>query len=366
VDFEKRIAAIYQRCRRPDEIQVAFDQLQLELSLEINQALTRTRQQLIENFDDEVREKLKVSDKTSKDFLNRYERLLMELTRHELDGHAEFRDDSSFWLRAVPESLRSLAVAAVNQIPLGLYELPRRSGEAHLYRLAHPLAEAVVAQAKSRELAPAEVWLSYAEHEGIISTLEDWREHSGWLTVHRFSVESLDQREDYLFLAATTDTGAVLDEETAARMLSLPGKVIGPLDREPPRDQLNALVEKRKTEAQRAISERNARFFASEADKLDGWADDLKLGLEREIKELDRQIKDTRRAATTALTLEEKLAGQKQIKALESQRNERRRSLFEAQDKVDEQRETLITTSERKLAQNASASELFTIRWRLT
>src|ERR1700752_1474751 len=53
VDFEKRIAAIYQRCRRPEEIQAAFDQLQLELSLEINEAMTRTRQQLLETFDDE-------------------------------------------------------------------------------------------------------------------------------------------------------------------------------------------------------------------------------------------------------------------------------------------------------------------------
>jgi len=32
VEFEKRIADIYQRCRRPDEINAAFDQLQLELN----------------------------------------------------------------------------------------------------------------------------------------------------------------------------------------------------------------------------------------------------------------------------------------------------------------------------------------------
>ena len=364
VDFEKRINDIYQRCRKHEEIKVAFDQLQLELSLEINDAMTQTRRKLLENFDDEVREKLKVSDETSKAFLNRYERLLMQLTRHELNGHAEFRDDSSFVLRAVPKFLRSSAFSAV-KIPLGLYELPRRSGEAHLYRLAHPLAEAIVAQAKSRELAPAEVRFSYEEHEGIISTLEDWREHSGWLTVSLFSVESLDQQEDYLFLAATTDTGAVLDEETAARMLSLPGKVVGPPDRPPPTDQLNTLVEKRKAEAQRNISERNARFFEAETDKLEGWADDLKLGLERELKELDRQIKEARRAALVALTLEEKIAGQKQIKALEAQRNERRRSLFDAQDKVDQQREELIAGIQGKLQPRTSLRELFTVRWRL-
>ena len=58
--------------------------------------MTQTRRKLLENFDDEVREKLKVRDEASKAYLNRYERLLMQLTRHELNGHAEFLDDSSF------------------------------------------------------------------------------------------------------------------------------------------------------------------------------------------------------------------------------------------------------------------------------
>jgi adenine-specific DNA-methyltransferase len=36
------------------------------------------------------------------------------------------------------------------------------------------------------------------------------------------------------------------------------------------------------------------------------------------MKEFDHQIKEARRAATAALTLEEKLTGQKQIKAIAS------------------------------------------------
>jgi len=90
------------------------------------------------------------------------------------------------------------------------------------------------------------------------------------------------------------------------------------------------------------------------------------LGLEREIKDIDRQIKEARRAATTALTLEEKLVGQKEIKALEVQRSQRRRSLFDAQDEVDKQREDLIANIEGKLTQKTALSRLFTIRWRLT
>ena len=127
--------------------------------------------------------------------------------------------------------------------------------------------------------------------------------------------------------------------------------------------QLAAITHQRQTDIQRNISERNARFFEEEADKLDGWADDLKVGLEREIKEFDRQIKEARRAATTALTLEEKLAGQKQIKTLEGLRNQKRRTLFDAQDQVDKQREELIAAIEGKMNQSTRAEQLFSIRW---
>jgi len=360
VDFEKRIAAIYQRCRKQDEIQVAFDQLQLELSLEIDESMARTRRNLLENFDDEVREKLKVQDEASKAYLSRYERQLMQLTRHELDGRAEFLGDASFRLETQPFPEQNAA------IPLGLYELPRRSGEAHLYRLNHPLAEALIAQAKQRDLPPSEIHFDYEQHEGKVTLLEEFIGKTGWLTLSLFSVESLDQAEDHLICAAITEDGQMLDEEIATRLLTLPGNVAGQVKPNTAIALLENQTQKRQADIQRNISERNARFFEEEADKLDGWADDLKVGLEREIKELDRQIKDARRAATTALTLEEKLAGQKNIKAIEAQRNQKRRSLFDAQDQVDKQREELIAQIEGKLQQNTTVQTLFVIRWRLS
>ncbi|MBI4696529.1 MAG: DEAD/DEAH box helicase, partial [Gammaproteobacteria bacterium] len=361
VDFEKRIAAIYQNCRKPEEIATAFNQLQLELSLEINESMTRTRQQLLENFDDEVREKLRVRDEDSKAYLNRFERLLMQLTRHELDGRAEFLGDASFRLATNPFPQQAAS------IPLGLYELPRRSGEAHLYRLNHPLAEILVANAKKRELPTAEIQFDYGQHDGKITPLEPLIGKAGWLALALFSVEALDQAEDHLILSAVTDEGQTLEEDVAQRLLTLPcASAPHPLAAEDSiQATLDTLTQSRQANIQREVSERNARFFEAEADKLDGWADDLKVGLEREIKEIDRQIKEARRAATTALTLDEKLAGQKQIKALEAQRNQRRRSLFDAQDQVDKQREELIAVIDGKLNQTTVKQPLFMVRWTL-
>ncbi|EGQ61512.1 SNF2-like protein, partial [Acidithiobacillus sp. GGI-221] len=255
VDFEKRIAAIYQRCRRPSEIQAAFDQLQLELSLEINESMMRTRQKLLEHFDDEVREKLRVRDEDSKAYLSRYERLLMQLTRQELNGQAEFLGDASFRLKMQPFPVQAAA------IPLGLYELPRRSGEAHLYRLNHPLAEALVSQAKGRPLLPAEIHFDYGQqHDGKITSLEPLLGKSGWLTLTLFSVESLDQGEDHLIFAAITDDGRSLEEEVAARLLTLPGNVIGQVQPDPGDIPLETLTQQRQAAIQRDISKRNACF----------------------------------------------------------------------------------------------------------
>jgi superfamily II DNA or RNA helicase len=366
VDFERRIAAIYQHCRKPEEIKTAFDQLQLELNFEINEAMTSTRRKLLENFDDEVRDKLKIRDDASRAFLSRFERQLIQLTRHELKAHAEFTSDSAFDLHSLPPALVASAPSKLNSIPLGRYELPRRTGEAHLYRLGHPLAEQVIVQAKVRELPPAEVEFSYADHDGKVSILEPLLGKSGSLAVSLFTVESMDQVEDHLIFAACTDDETILDEEQVRRMLTLPARASDTLLALPSPETLDHFAFARRKEIQRQVSERNARFYEEEAAKLDGWADDLKVGLEREIKEFDRLIKETRRASINALTLEEKLANQKQIKAIEAQRNEKRRSLFEAQDEIDKNRERLISQIEAKL-QSATAEEmLFTLTWKLS
>jgi ERCC4-related helicase len=353
VDFEKRIADIYQRCRSPEEIQAAFDQLQRELSTEINEAMTSTRRKLLENFDEEVVEKLQAAKEKSERSRSRFEELLMNLTRHELDGRAEFVSDDAFRLVSLPEGVRA---------PLGLYELPRRSGDAHTYRLGHELAEHVVECALSRELPVREAAFDYGGFSGKVTLLETLVGKRGWLSFSLSTVEALDHAEERLVFAGVCDDGSVLEDEAVRRMFSCAATVGGAPAADVP-GALGVMAQTRHALHQQDVSLRNARAFEAEAAKLDSWADDLKVGLEREIKEIDRQIKEARRAATAALTLEEKLAGQKRVKELEAQRNSKRRSLFDAQDQIEAQREALIGEIEGKLVQSATLATQFVLRW---
>ncbi len=357
VDFERRIADIYQNCRDPEAIKSSFEQLQRDLSGEINEAMVKTRQLLLENFDEEVQDKLRIRADDSSKARSRYERMLMDLTRAELDHHADFDADGFSLLHSPCADLEGIA--------LGRYELPRRSGDSHLYRIGHPLAAWVTQQAISRQLPGSRLVFDYDGYGTQVSTLKAHRGQTGWLTVSLISVDALSQQEQHLIVAATTAEGVALAEDDPEKLLRLPAhqKAAGLFSATD--STLAADMNSRKVQVLREINQRNLGYFEQEVEKLDAWADDLKLGLEQEIKGIDFEIKEVRRTAAISPTLEEKLSHQKRQRELETKRSKLRRELFTRQDEVEAQRNDLITQLEVQLQQQVEEQTLFTIEWEL-
>ena len=250
----------------------------------------------------------------------------------------------------------------------------RQVEEGHVYRIGHSLAQQILTNAAGKSLPDAELVFDYSGQPVKVSILEPLIGRSGYLSLARLSVESFEE-EDHLIFAAVTDEGNVLDDEQAQRLFSLPGFCRGgihdahdegAINLAPTiRDQLQQIFESGKSRVIAVISARNSVFFDDEMEKLEKWADDLKSGLEYELKELDREIKFLKTESKKILKLEEKLKAQKDIKELEKKRNLKRRMLFEAQDEIDRRKEELIEGVEARLRQLISTSELFTIRWRV-
>lgn len=358
VDFERRIADIYQNCREPEEIKRSFEQLQLQLSGEISEAMVKTRQVLLENFDEEVQDKLRIRAEDSSTTRNRYERLLLDLTHAELDDYAHFEGDSF--------ELHKLPAGSTAGVALGRYELPRRTGESHLYRLGHPLAAWVIDKAKSRQLdqqPAARLVFDYAAYGSRISTLEPLRGQQGLLTLKLFSVEALGNLEQHLVVSAVTAGGQPLPEDDPEKLLRLPARLEQGEFVAAGAALLIGDLEQRKNQLLREINQRNMGYFEQEVAKLDAWADDLKLGLEQEIKTIDSEIKELRRIAATAATLEEKLGYQKQQRELEGKRSKLRRELYARQDEIEEERNALIDQLELQLQQQVQDDTLFTVEW---
>jgi hypothetical protein len=87
--------------------------------------------------------------------------------------------------------------------------------------------------------------------------------------------------------------------------------------------------------------------------------------LERELKKLDIEIRDAKKAVRLAPSLEAKIAAKKQVNELEQRRNEKKRNLYDAQDEVEQKKDALIDEIESRLKQRLSRQEVFTVRWRV-
>jgi superfamily II DNA or RNA helicase len=367
VDFERRIAEIYQTCRQPAAIHSAFEQLQLDMAGEISDAMLKARKSLLENFDEDVQERLRLRSQDAKASLGKLERLLMRFTRGALNSHADFADDeTSFVLNSVPPYLDE------SELDSGRYELPRRSEDAHIYRLGHPLAQALLLHAKQQPLAASRIVLDYAAYGAKVSVVETMRQRSGWLEVQSLQIRSLGAVEEHLLVAAMDTDGKTYDQEVTERLLNLPcssastggeqKSIDFPMaDRTPLDDEVN----RQKSLIVADLETRNLGAFSQESEKLDAWADDLKVGLERAIKELDSRIKEARTKSKGAATLVDKLAAQKDQRDLEGQRDKKRRELFDRQDEIQRKRDSLIDELERQLKQEITVSKVLACEWEL-
>ncbi len=363
-DFEKRINDIYQCCRTPEDITKAFDQLQLDFDERIQSRLSDARAKLMENFDEEVHRRLKLYQNETDKQLDRFREWLWLLTRHELGDAALFGEGHSFRLDRAPAGVR------LEPEHLGQYRLvTERNGEPeHHYRIGHPLAVQLIERAKARALSPCEVVVRYDLHRAAnprISLVEALQGKTGWLRLGLLTVDSFE-REEYLVFAAMCDDGSPLDDETCRKLLSVDAETGATAALPPDKSRaLDGLARESQGRLLARVTERNQKYFEQEIEKLDAWAEDLKENLERELKELDREIRATKKQARQMMDLDQKVALHKKAKETERKRNDKRRALFDQHDAIDRQKDSVITRVETQLAQKVEMKKLFEIRWRV-
>ena len=352
VDFEKRIAQIYNECRTTVEIERAFDALQTEMQEQISEKMLKARSALLENFDESVKEKLRDNLAQSRRNLDQFEKRLWMLTKHVLRQEAVFDEERfSFTLRANGD-VYTLSKEGENEV-----ERP--------YRIGCPLAKEVVA----RYLAPLQesacVEFDYTRTEGRTKLLEDLVGQSGVMRVEKISIDSFEQ-EDHLVVACQTESSDWVYPEIAEKMLMLPACLLSAAHiEESVAVCLSDRVEEMNQEILSSSSDRNNRFFDEEMEKLDSWADDMKLALEHEISDLDQEIKLRKSEARKISRLEERVKAQRAIKDLERKRVEKRQNLYVAQDEIDEKKEVLLNKIEKMLKQKVERKCLFMIKWKL-
>jgi len=355
VDIERRIVSIYQDCRTTQAIDTEFKQLQLDLDEQITETMDSTRRKLLEHFDAEVHDRLRVSLAESREFLDKATEQLWQVTRHVLSGLATFESaDRSFTLTTAPEIAPNIGV--------GRYRLTREEdASAHRYRPQHPLAISVLEHAAGLAPTSCELTFSYSDWGLKSEQLMQLVGKSGWIAVDHLRLDGLES-EDHLLLAGISDDGTHLTPDQIRRVFDLPATASAGGPTGAP-GGVEAIATERLTALLHEISTRQGTWFDEEMDKLDRWAEDKRTGLRADLKEHDETLKTLKREARQAPTLPDKLALQRKIKQVESAREEAWRAYDGQARKIETAKESLIDDVEARLDVAQSVDRVFTIRF---
>ena len=355
VEFEKRIVSIYQNCRSTEEIEDEFERLRVEMDENINAMMEDTRRKLLENFDAEVHDRLKINMDKSKEYLDRYARMLWAVTKRELTKLAKFDDDYlTFMLKSAPDGVK---------VAPGSYFMSKQGIDGHRYRLGHPLAQHVITTAAGRKLYGAELVFDYTAWPQKAVAIEPFVGHSGAMIAHKVSVRGADD-QDHIILAVMTDDGRRIEPKAAMRLFELPAERNGGASLQAP-EALIRIVEADRQSVLDELAARQAAWFDDEMEKLDHWAEDKRAGLKADLKELDDQLKAFKREIRQTGNLPDKLALQRQARALETKRDEAWRAYDAAAKEIEVQKDGLLDQVEERLGQDVSDEQLFAIRFQI-
>jgi hypothetical protein len=375
VDIERRILDIYRTCRTPAQIDAAFAALGEAMKPAIDERMAHTRSQLLEVFDAEVHERLRLQRQDTLSHLNQFSRRFWDLTRHVLAEKAWFDEAQlSFDLPAPTAAGMDAGISA------GRYHLISRekpsdvnslavndpSLDAHTYRLSHPLGEWVVQAACQASTPVQRLVFDPAQNPARVSVVEALRGQTGVLSLQKLTVDSFEKQE-YLLFSALTDAGLSLDQETCEKLMATPATLQGSGEVSPAE---SATVTRLQEEATRhadatvayALETNNAHFNEGR-DKLDRWAEDMVKAAEQALKNTKDQIKVAQREARQATTLAEQQAAQERIAKLERQKTRQRREIYDVEDDIDAKRNQLIDQLTQRMTQQVQTEHLFTLQW---
>lgn len=358
IDFERRVHQIVQTARTADEVEAAFNDLTESLHPQIEADMRTARDKLLLNMDEDVVRLLRTRKDTIKRVLGEFEQRLVTLARAELrdvsftehtDGSPCFTYNGETWTTGWP---------LADQMNW------------HFFRLSDGnLAQELVAAAKGRALPTARVRFDYsarlATGQPRFADVEPYVGSTGWLRISKLRLRSAGRVVEHLLPSAITDDGRELDERLVERLFLLPGESRSDGNAVP--SHLDLLETRVRDQRLKQAMQANEHWLSAETEKLDRYADDLEVAAEEEIKRLQREVRERRKAlrANVGLTAHQKIDEQRAIKRLEAQIDDNKLETYQRRKAARAEVESILDQIQADLEVDPAIEPIFAIRWEL-
>ena len=358
LDFEKSIAGILERCKTAAEINAAFDELENQYAAEINDEMQRARARVFDNLDPNVQDKLKNYDAQTDVILNAFERLLIKVTRCELDTFATFDDDGrTFTLLRAPEG----------DIPTGRYFFKSAPiPGAHQYRYNSELGQFVISAALGGDTPVRKLVFSVEGSERATADARALSGNSGILTVDLLTFEISAGNdtivESYLLAAGLTDDGLALDAEQVEHILDL-ACVENNESVMPDTAVLKPALDAQAVAFTGEVQTRTARFSLEQGDLIESRLKDHKAKYDAEARKLERARDELNARERRADDLTERLKLRKEAQRLSRRADDLYSDYREERDRLRDKADEYLGMLEDALGGTERREHVFTIRW---
>ena len=349
VDFEKRMIEVYKRCRTKEEIDTYFKQLEEEFKDAVDKRIKDVQSVLFENFEGSVINKLRLTYSDTKTFLEKFEKWLWEITRYYLDTLADFEsEDYSFTFKNTGDR----------------YTMNKLRTDARHYRIQSDVAQNLLKKAKAEKTDKSHLIFDLASSPIKYNELTQLRGCKGIMKISNLEVQSDIEQHDTLILTGLVDGGRVISEENIRNLFSLSVHI----DRFTRADQedLKKQHQKNKKNKLNNLEKTDSAFMQREFTKFERWADDKIRALEIDLKEDRQKIRDLEREQHKENILGQELIElQEKISKIKRKYNRLRQEIYDREDEINEQRDTMIKEAKNKLTRTIKEEELFTVSFEI-
>lgn len=362
LDFEKTISNILNSSRTDEEIDKAFKLLEEQYATEISAEMASAKAKVFDNLDPHVQDRLKAYDTQSGEVLNKFERLLLGVTRHELADHATFEGDGRHFL---------LRTSPVPEAPTGRYFFKSQPLEnAHQYRYSSPLAQHVLESAKASSTPALELTFSLGASERVTTAARALEGQSGEMIVNviTYSMKARDEdvSESYMLAGALNDVGGWLDDEYVADILDLACVNVSnePVDIDERKFEPHFAAHQ--SELEKEVQGRNSRYYDQQEELLYRNQQDRKAEHEGQIREYRAKEKEARKAARQTDDPMEQLRFKKEARRWEQKAEDADEEFRELKTQLRQEADKYLELIEQSLQGTQHVERLFTIRWKVT
>lgn len=334
LDFEKKILNIYRHCRSEEEINKSFHQLQLDLSDVIEEKVEDAQKKVIQHFDDDVRQKLKLREMQFTDSLGKYDRWLKEYIQIHYP-EARFQNEQIFELNGKrynigrsSEENRENGIHQVHsnlEIIKNLYISDKNISGKWLVELCHD-------QEKKRY--PYED-ITQSECQMIINQL----------TSKRKTVNNDDEEFDELIISVihkTPEGWKQLPYDRAQKILDL-CLVEEKNNEERLRDEIFDIEKNDIKLRQETISQENQDYILQEMETMETFVQESLLRFKMEMDQREKEISDLRKQARAS-----RIMGYHEIQQIHDEITKKEKELFKSQKKYFQAQEQRFTEKDKK------------------